>query len=188
VALLLSLPLFVFVAVLIKCRDRGPVFFVHRRIGYGGRPFGCVKFRTMVPNGDEVLRSHLEASPAAAREWAETRKLKADPRVTELGLILRKSSLDELPQLFNVLRGDMSLVGPRPIVPAEARMYGQELAAYLRSRPGLTGAWQVSGRSDESYASRVLMDRNYVEKWSLWRDVIIMVKTVPALLTARGSY
>lgn len=188
IALLLCVPLFVFVVALIKCWDRGPVFYVHRRIGYGGRPFGCLKFRTMVPNGDEVLRSHLKASPAAAREWAETRKLKADPRVTALGIVLRKSSLDELPQLVNVLRGDMSLVGPRPIVPAEAGMYGQELGVYLRSRPGLTGAWQVSGRNNESYARRVAMDRNYVEHWSLWRDVVIMVRTVPVLLTTRGSY
>jgi exopolysaccharide production protein ExoY len=188
VALLLCVPLLAFVVALIKCWDRGPIFYVHWRIGYEGRPFGCLKFRTMVPNGDEVLQSYLTASPAAAREWAETRKLKSDPRVTTLGTILRKSSLDELPQLINVLRGDMSLVGPRPIVPAEAGMYGQELGAYLRSRPGLTGAWQVSGRNNESYARRVAMDRNYVEHWSLWRDIVIMARTVPVLLTTRGSY
>jgi exopolysaccharide production protein ExoY len=188
VALLLFLPLFALISVLIKCSDGGPVFYVHRRIGYGARPFGCLKFRTMVEEADEVLRTHLGSSPAAAREWAETRKLKSDPRVTELGMILRKSSIDELPQLINVLRGDMSLVGPRPIVPEEAGMYGQEFEAYLRSRPGLTGAWQISGRNDQTYASRVLMDRHYVEHWSLWRDIVIIVKTVPVLLTARGSY
>jgi len=188
VGLLLCLPLFVFAVALIKCWDKGPVFFVHRRVGYAGRAFGCVKFRTMVTNGDEVLLSHLKLSPAAAREWAETRKLKSDPRITSLGVILRKSSLDELPQLVNVLRGDMSIVGPRPIVPDETGMYGNEIESYLRSRPGLTGAWQVSGRNNESYARRVAMDRNYVEHWSLWRDIVIMVKTVPVLLTARGSY
>jgi len=187
-ALVLFLPLFVFTAVLIKCWDGGPALYVHKRIGYAGRPFGCLKFRTMVANGDEALRRHLQSNPAAAREWAETRKLKTDPRVTELGMILRKSSIDELPQLINVLRGDMSLVGPRPIVSEEAGLYGDELQAYLRSRPGLTGVWQISGRSDQSYAKRVSLDRQYVEEWSLWRDVVIIVKTVPVLLSARGSY
>ena len=187
-ALILFLPLFAFFAALIKWSDGGPVFYVHRRIGYAARPFGCLKFRTMVPNGDEILRDYLHSDSTAAREWAETRKLKRDPRVTELGILLRKLSIDELPQLINVIRGDMSLVGPRPIVPEEARMYGEELQAYLRSRPGLTGAWQVSGRSDQSYAKRVWMDRQYVEHWSLWRDVVIIVKTVPVLLTTRGSY
>lgn len=187
-ALVLFLPLFVFIAALIKCWDGGPVFYVHRRIGYAARPFGCLKFRTMVEDGDEVLRRHLRSSPAATMEWTETRKLKRDPRVTDLGVILRKSSIDELPQLINVLRGDMSLVGPRPIVSEEAGMYGEELQAYLRSRPGLTGAWQISGRNDQSYARRVSMDRQYVEHWSFWGDVVIIIKTVPVLLTARGSY
>jgi exopolysaccharide production protein ExoY len=187
-ALLLFLPLFAIIAALIKWWDRGPVFYVHKRIGYGARPFACLKFRTMVADGDEVLRAHLRSSPAAAQEWAETRKLKSDPRVTELGMILRKSSIDELPQLINVLRGDMSLVGPRPIVPDEAKMYGQQFEAYLRSRPGLTGPWQISGRNDQTYANRVSMDCHYVEHWSLWRDVVIIVKTVPVLLTTRGSY
>ena len=187
-ALVLFLPLFGFIAALIKCWDGGPVFYVHRRIGYAARPFGCLKFRTMVEDGDEVLRRHLRSSPAATMEWTETRKLKRDPRVTDLGVILRKSSIDELPQLINVLRGDMSLVGPRPIVSEEAGMYGEELQAYLRSRPGLTGAWQISGRNDQSYARRVSMDRQYVEHWSFWGDVVIIIKTVPVLLTARGSY
>jgi exopolysaccharide production protein ExoY len=187
-ALLLFLPLFLFVAAIVKCCDPGPVLYVHRRVGYASRSFGCLKFRTMVVNGDEVLRKHLQYSPEAAREWAQTRKLKRDPRVTAVGLVLRKLSIDELPQLINVLRGEMSVVGPRPIVHDEIQMYGQDARFYLRSRPGLTGAWQISGRNDETYARRVSLDRQYVENWSLWGDAIIIVRTIPVLMSAKGSY
>jgi exopolysaccharide production protein ExoY len=142
----------------------------------------------MVTDGDEVLRQHLQTSPAAAREWAETRKLKNDPRVTPVGAALRRLSLDELPQLINVLRGDMSIVGPRPIVTDEVAMYGADARYYFMARPGLTGPWQIGGRNDETYEDRVALDRAYVENWSSWKDIDIMIKTVPAVLNLRGSY
>jgi exopolysaccharide production protein ExoY len=142
----------------------------------------------MVPNGDEVLAEHLRQSRAAAEEWAATRKLKSDPRVTAVGATLRKLSVDELPQLVNVLRGEMSIVGPRPIVSDEIPMYGDDIRFYLSARPGLTGPWQVNGRSDLPYERRVMLDRVYVENWSLWADLQIVVKTIPALLAARAAY
>jgi exopolysaccharide production protein ExoY len=165
-----------------------PVFYRHPRIGYGRRQFLCLKFRTMVFNGDEVLRRHLQSSSSAAKEWAETRKLKDDPRVTPVGEVLRRFSLDEMPQLLNVLRGDMSIVGPRPIVADEVAMYGADAHYYFMARPGLTGLWQISGRSSEKYADRVAFDRDYVENWSLWRDAVIILRTVPTVLTSKGSY
>jgi exopolysaccharide production protein ExoY len=188
IALLAFSPLFLFVALLLKIVDPGPIFFRQTRIGFSSSRFGCLKFRTMVADGDAVLARHLHACPEAATEWAETRKLKNDPRITALGQILRQLSLDELPQLWNVLRGDMSIVGPRPIVVDEIKMYGPSAGHYLLTRPGLTGAWQVSGRNDVSYERRVLLDRDYVENWSLWRDLKIIVKTVPVVIAARGTY
>jgi len=182
------LPLFGLIATTIAVFDGGPVLYRHPRLGHGGRPFLCWKFRTMVTNGDEILRQHLQSLPAAAREWAEDRKLKNDPRITVVGSVLRKFSLDELPQLINVLCGDMSIVGPRPIVADEVKMYGPHARYYFKARPGLTGAWQVSGRNDEKYENRVALDRAYVENWSLWKDVIIMLKTVPVVFNAKGSY
>ncbi len=187
-ALTFFLPLFGLIACLIKFADGGPVFYVHRRVGHGRRAFGCLKFRTMVMNGDEVLQRHLARSTDAAREWAETRKLKQDPRVTRLGMVIRKLSIDELPQLINVLRGEMSIVGPRPIVPDEIAMYGQHAELYLSARPGLTGLWQVSGRNDKSYEERVVLDCHYVRNWSLLTDFVIMVRTIPAVLSSRGTY
>jgi exopolysaccharide production protein ExoY len=136
----------------------------------------------MVTNGGEVLHRHLDAQPEAAREWRETRKLASDPRVGYLGNLLRKSSIDELPQLFNVLRGDMSLVGPRPIVPDELEYYGRHAQEYLKTRPGLTGVWQVSGRNRLSYAARVARDCHYVRHWSLAVDLAVLIKTIPAIL------
>ena len=160
----------------------------HQRIGRNGVGFGCLKFRSMVRDADEVLRGHLAGNAAARAEWAQTRKLKADPRVTPLGRILRQSSVDELPQLLNVLRGDMSLVGPRPIVEQEVQYYGAAINHYHRVRPGLTGHWQVSGRSDVSYPSRIQMDVDYVDRIRFGRDLLIMLKTVPVVVTWRGSY
>lgn len=186
--LLLLLPLLLLVAALIYLRDPGPVLFAHPRIGRGGRTFRCLKFRTMVRNGDEVLARHLEANPEAAREWETTRKLKNDPRVTTLGQRLRKSSIDELPQLINVLRGEMSLVGPRPIVAEEARFYGSAMRDYASVRPGLTGLWQVGGRSDTSYADRVRLDQTYVRTRNLWLDLRIILRTVVVVVKGRGSY
>ena len=187
-AILMLLPMFCLVALAIKLWDRGPVFYRHRRIGLGGSSFDCLKFRSMVVNGDEVLSRHLAASRAAAREWEETRKLKDDPRVTPLGAGMRKTSIDELPQLLNILRGEMSFVGPRPIVTAEVPKYGDAIHHYLSARPGLTGPWQVSGRNDVDYTTRVALDRGYVEDWSFWRDVSIIAKTARVVVTARGCY
>ena len=179
-------PLFVIIALLIK-RDGGPVFYGHQRIGASGRPFACLKFRSMTANADEVLRWLLERDPAAAEEWEATQKLRDDPRVTRIGRFLRATSLDELPQLLNVLRGEMSLVGPRPIVAAELARYGESLPFYAEAKPGITGLWQVSGRSDTSYERRVELDVWYVKNWTLWHDVAILLKTLPAVLRRQGA-
>ncbi|MGO8918836.1 MAG: undecaprenyl-phosphate galactose phosphotransferase WbaP [Stellaceae bacterium] len=189
VALLVMLavaPLFVLIALLIK-RDGGPVFYRHERVGPFGRPFTCLKFRSMTPNADEVLRWLFERDPAAAAEWEATQKLRNDPRVTAIGRFLRATSLDELPQLLNVLRGEMSLVGPRPIVAAETARYGDNISFYNEARPGLTGLWQVSGRSETSYERRVELDVWYVKNWTLWHDIAILLKTVPAVMRRRGA-
>jgi len=173
--------------VFIKLIDHGPVFYQHKRVGYAGKHFGCWKFRTMVVDSDQFLKSHLSRNLAAREEWKRDHKLRNDPRITWWGHFLRKSSLDELPQLINVLRGDMSLVGPRPVVPSELSRYGDELGVYLAARPGITGAWQVSGRSDCGYDSRVRLDVDYVRNWKLTTDVVILAKTVRAVLERRGS-
>lgn len=186
-AILLS-PLLLMLALLVKFSDGGSVFYGHRRIGRNGEPFRCLKFRTMVKNGDAVLARHLARNPRCRQEWEATRKLQNDPRVTRVGAVLRKLSLDELPQIFNILRGDMSIVGPRPVVMDELEFYGPAAACYLKSRPGLTGLWQVSGRNDVSYGTRVAFDRHYVENWSFSSDIKIIVRTFPAVLASRGSY
>jgi exopolysaccharide production protein ExoY len=188
VGLILLSPLFVMLALLVKLSSPGSVFYEHPRIGRNGREFRCLKFRTMVENGEEVLNRHFVENPQSHMEWLATRKLQNDPRVTPAGAILRKLSLDELPQLVNILRGDMSIVGPRPVVKDELEMYGGAADYYLRSRPGLTGLWQVSGRNDVSYGTRVAFDRQYVEQWSLLTDLKIILKTVPAVISSRGSY
>lgn len=187
-ALLLFSPIFIMIAALVKFSDNGPVLYGHRRIGHNGRTFKCLKFRTMAVNGDEVLRNYLRDNPQAAEEWRATRKLKNDPRVTVVGTVLRKLSLDELPQLLNILRGEMSVVGPRPVVDEELNLYDSFAAFYLRTRPGLTGLWQISGRNDVSYESRIAFDTQYVQNWSLLGDVSIIVRTIPAVCMARGSY
>lgn len=188
IALILLSPLFMLVAFLVKLSDGGPVLYGHRRIGRGGNPFYCLKFRTMVANGDAVLQAYLAANPEAREEWMAARKLQVDPRVTNVGTVLRKLSLDELPQLINILRGEMSLVGPRPVVQDEIELYGSAAVYYFKSRPGLTGVWQISGRNDISYDQRVAFDRQYVENWSLQRDILIILKTIPAVCALRGSY
>lgn len=174
-------------ALLIRQTNKGPMLYGHRRIGFDGREFKCWKFRTMVVNGDELLEQHLKENPEDAVMWSEQRKLTNDPRVTPIGQVLRKLSLDELPQLLNVLKGEMSLVGPRPIVRDELAHYGSTARYYLATRPGLTGLWQVSGRSDTTYAERVRMDRHYVVQWTLLSDLRIIARTVPALLTSKGA-
>lgn len=181
-------PLFLLVALLVRLSDGGSVLYGHRRIGRGGCTFQCLKFRTMVEDGDAVLASHFGANPEAKAEWDTTRKLKDDPRVTRVGAVLRKLSLDELPQIINILQGHMSIVGPRPVVSDELENYGNAAVFYLRSRPGLTGLWQISGRNDVSYDTRVAIDRHYVENWSLALDLRIIIKTVPVVCLAKGSY
>jgi exopolysaccharide production protein ExoY len=181
-AIVLTLPLMLFAAIVVRLFIGGPVIFPHRRIGYEGRRFVCYKFRTMGPDADAALQQYFAANPAAEREWKERQKLEHDPRVCSIGKLLRKSSIDELPQLFNVLRGDMSLVGPRPIVDDEVGRYGPHLHACFRARPGISGMWQVNGRSRVGYDRRVMLDRYYVRCWSPWLDAKILLKTVSAVL------
>jgi len=167
--------------------DGGPAFYGHCRIGRYGKKFNCLKFRSMVVDSQRALNDLLARDPRAAAEWAATQKLRNDPRVTAIGRLLRVTSLDELPQLLNIIRGDMSLVGPRPIVEAEVSRYGQAFKHYLSVRPGLTGAWQISGRSDVTYAQRVRLDTEYALGWSVWGDLRIMMMTVPAVVLRRGA-
>ncbi|WP_352705785.1 sugar transferase [Mesorhizobium sp. M0195] len=181
-ALVIAAPVMIVVALLIRVTAGGPAVFSHSRVGFGGKPFNCYKFRSMVANSEEVLKAYLKANPGVVLEWEETHKIRDDPRVTFLGWMLRKSSLDELPQLFNIIRGDMSCVGPRPIVNDELKRYGDHLGEYLRTRPGLTGLWQVSGRSSMDYANRVALDSQYVRNWSVWVDVVILFRTVFAVI------
>jgi exopolysaccharide production protein ExoY len=187
VALVVLSPVLLAVAVLIRLTMGGPVLFFQHRVGFGGRPFRCYKFRSMHENADEELDRHLAEDPEALREWMAKQKLKRDPRVTPLGHMLRKSSLDELPQLWNVLRGEMSCVGPRPVIECELARYGRFAADYMRTRPGITGLWQVSGRSRLTYEERVEIDRNYARHWSMRLDFWIVPQTIPALLRFDGT-
>ncbi|MBR0646739.1 sugar transferase [Plastoroseomonas hellenica] len=185
---LLLLPVLLFLIIAVRCSG-SPVFYSHQRVGRHGKPFGCLKLRTMRPDGDRMLEALLQSDPVARQEWLATRKLRNDPRITRLGRFLRTTSLDELPQLFNVLRGDMSLVGPRPVVAAElTQYYGPDgAAAYEAVRPGITGLWQVSGRSDTGYAERVALDMTYVRDRSLLLDLKILWRTVGAVLCRDGA-
>lgn len=167
-------------------RDGGPAVYKQVRIGYEGRPFEIYKFRSMAVNADERLARLLENDPKAANEWAQTFKLKNDPRITTVGRFLRKTSLDELPQLLNVLNGEMSLVGPRPIVYEEARRYGRWFGHYLAAKPGLTGLWQVTGRNDISYRRRVAIDRRYTSLRSVGTNLLIILATPFAMLRCNG--
>jgi exopolysaccharide production protein ExoY len=187
VAILAAMPLMLFAAMAVRLYIGGPVIFAHRRIGFEGRRFNCYKFRTMGPDADEALGKYFAANPEAEREWNVRQKLRDDPRVCSLGKLLRKSSIDELPQLFNVLRGDMSLVGPRPIVDSEVGRYGAHLQECFKARPGVSGIWQVSGRNRLSYEKRVLLDRYYVRRWSPWLDAKILFKTIAAVLNRETS-
>ncbi len=185
---LLFSPLFLLIAIAIKLESTGPVFFGHTRIGKDGRRFKAWKFRTMMTDGSEILAQHLASSPDAMEEWVRDHKLREDPRVTRTGRILRKLSLDELPQIWNVLRNEMSLVGPRPIVEAEITKYGKSFPLYLRVKGGVTGLWQVSGRNDISYAARVSLDTFYVRNWSVWLDLYILYRTIGTVLFRNGAY
>ncbi len=183
----LAIP-FAILALLVRA-DGGPALFAHRRIGRGGSAFGCLKFRSMVPDAEARLGALLARDPEARAEWEATRKLKRDPRVTRIGAFLRKTSLDELPQLINVLRGEMSLVGPRPVTAIELdTYYGAAAGHYQSVRPGITGLWQVSGRNDVSYARRVAMDVAYVTQPSLVQDIRLLLMTPAVILFRRGAY
>lgn len=186
-AVIFLLPLMLVIAGLVWAADGGSPVFAHRRIGRGGRVFYCLKFRTMATDAESRLQTLLSSDPIARRQWEEEQKLRNDPRVTPIGEFLRKSSLDELPQLINVIRGEMSLVGPRPIVAAEVPRYGPHFKRYCSVRPGITGLWQVSGRSDVSYRQRVVMDVAYVRSRSLALDMKILLQTIPAVLQRRGA-
>nr|AAC27321.2 CpsA [Pantoea stewartii subsp. stewartii DC283] len=169
-------------------RDGGPPIYGHERVGMNGRKFKCLKFRSMVINSKEVLEEVLRTDPVARAEWDKDFKLKNDPRITKVGHFIRKTSLDELPQLWNVVRGDMSLVGPRPVVEAELARYAGDVDYYLMAKPGMTGLWQVSGRNDVDYETRVYFDSWYVKNWSLWNDIAILFKTVGVVLKRDGAY
>jgi len=173
---------------MIALTSGGSVFFRQRRIGQHGREFLIWKFRTMSPRADSILAEHLKRNASARDEWNHTHKLRDDPRITRLGRLLRKTSLDELPQILNVFAGDMSFVGPRPIVRAETFKYAERYAYYLAAVPGVTGLWQVSGRSDVTYEARTILDETYVCKWSLWKDIWILLKTPRAVVNRDGAY
>jgi undecaprenyl-phosphate galactose phosphotransferase len=185
--LLLGSPVFLFIAFKVSQSGR-PIFFGHTRVGQHNRPFKCYKFRTMAPNADKLLADLLATSAEARAEWERDFKLKNDPRITPIGQFLRKTSLDEIPQLWNVLKGDMSLVGPRPVVTAELERYGNQVDYYLEAKPGVTGLWQISGRNDVSYETRVYLDAWYVKNWSLFNDVVILLRTVKVIFRKDGAY
>jgi Undecaprenyl-phosphate galactose phosphotransferase WbaP len=180
-------PLFLVIALALKI-EGGRVLFAHQRLGKNGRKFNCYKFRTMVPNAEVQLKSLLDQNPDLKLQWEKEHKLKNDPRISKLGDFLRRTSLDELPQLFNVVKSEMSLVGPRPIVQEELQKYGLEKSYYLMVRPGMTGLWQVSGRNDLDYETRVYLDAWYVKNWSLWYDLALLAKTIKVVLFRNGAY
>jgi exopolysaccharide production protein ExoY len=188
IAIIILSPLLICVALAVKLSDGGPAFFGHKRVGFSGKTFKCWKFRSMVPNSEAIFQKYLAENPHAALEWKQNQKIKNDPRITPLGHVLRKYSIDELPQLFNILMGDMSFVGPRPIQKTEYDKYGYSLRHYLSTRPGLTGLWQVSGRSNSTYQKRVAFDRYYVTHWGMLTDIGLIIKTVPVAVTGSGSY
>ena len=185
-ALVLLSPLLIPIIVLIRA-DGGPAFFRQTRVGRRGEVFDCLKFRSMTVNAEETLRRMIETDPAIATEWKTYQKLRKDPRITGVGRFIRKTNLDELPQLINVLRGDMSLVGPRPMTVPQIAEYGDQFAAYKRMRPGITGMWQVNGRNETTFTERARLDAFYVRNWSLWRDFVILVRTVREVIFARGN-
>jgi Undecaprenyl-phosphate galactose phosphotransferase WbaP len=182
------LPLIGVIVLWIRVDSPGPVFYGHQRVGQGGREFRAWKFRSMVPNADQVLHRYLDEHPHLRREWERNQKLRDDPRVTRVGRLLRRTSLDELPQLWNVLKGEMSLVGPRPIVRDEIPKYGDHFPSYSVVRGGLTGLWQISGRNDTSYRERVRFDVFYVRNWSVWLDLYILFRTIETVLLRKGAY
>lgn len=186
--LVVFIPLFMVLSIIIYFDNPGPVVFAHRRIGKNGEAFPCYKFRSMVLNAEVVLKDYLEKNANAREEWQREFKLKKDPRITRVGAFLRKTSLDELPQLINVLKGEMSLVGPRPIVKEEIEKYGEYIHDFYLVPPGITGMWQVNGRSDTTYDERVAMDSWYVRNWSIWIDMVYLLKTIKVVIDGKGAY
>jgi Undecaprenyl-phosphate galactose phosphotransferase WbaP len=188
ILLLLLLPMFALISIAIKINSKGPIFFGHLRFGRDGKAFRALKFRTMVTDADRILDAHLQCRPELMREWQRDHKLKNDPRITTVGRWLRRYSLDELPQLVNILTGHMSLVGPRPIVQSEIARYATSYDLYTRVTPGLTGLWQVSGRNNTTYRERVQFDEYYIRNWSIWMDMYILARTFQAVVHADGAY
>ena len=186
-ALVFVFPLLLVVGILIRMQDGGKAVYAQKRYGRNGRTFNCYKLRSMVANADERLKEILETDPAARAEWEETQKFVNDPRITPLGHFIRKTSIDELPQLVNIIRGEMSLVGPRPIVENEIAKYGEYYRDYCAVRPGLTGLWQVEGRSNTTYDERVQLDVKYASSRTFIGDIMIMLRTVPAVLLSKGA-
>jgi Undecaprenyl-phosphate galactose phosphotransferase WbaP len=186
--LLLLSPLLTFIAVAIKFDSPGNVFYRQVRLGKGGKSFNLLKFRTMYINNDIILKAKLASDQISTEEWNRYQKLKKDPRITRIGKLLRKFSLDELPQLLNIVVGDMSLVGPRPIMPAQREFYGANYKDYIQVLPGLTGLWQVSGRNQTTFIRRVELDNEYIQRWSMWMDIFILIKTLKVVLRGDGAY
>ena len=180
-------PLLFLLALAVKVQDGGPVFFVQQRVGYRGGRFPCLKFRSMIVQAEARMEDVLRDDPEAAREWREKQKLTRDPRVTSVGIVLRATSADEFPQLINVLRGDMSIVGPRPILPEQIDDYGLAYSRYCAARPGITGLWQVSGRSETTFRRRAELDEIYLQGWSLLTDLSLLVRTIGVVVRKRGA-
>jgi Undecaprenyl-phosphate galactose phosphotransferase WbaP len=185
---ILLLPFFLLVILLIKINSPGPVLYKQKRIGKNGKYFNAYKFRSMVIDAEQQLQKILDTDPAYKKEWEDSHKLQNDPRITSIGRIMRRTSIDEFPQMINILKGEMSLVGPRPIVDDEVKKYGEDFNRIFSIRPGLTGLWQVSGRSDKNYHDRVAYDTYYLQSWSVWLDLWIIFKTFGAVIQGRGAY
>jgi Undecaprenyl-phosphate galactose phosphotransferase WbaP len=186
-ALPVLVPVFIILALAIKLDSRGPIFFRHKRVRTRDSFFQVLKFRTMIPDADQVLADYLTKNPELRREWEAKHKLKHDPRITRVGKFLRRTSLDELPQIWNVITGDLSLIGPRPIVEEEIKRYQKAFRLYEKVRPGITGLWQISGRNNTSYDERVDLDTYYVRNWSLWFDIYILAMTPAAVIKGNGA-
>jgi exopolysaccharide production protein ExoY len=189
VTLIVLSPLYLLIALTIRLTSKGKIIYSHERIGRGGHAFKCLKFRTMYADSEHRLSNLLETYPELKTEWEKNRKLKKDPRITPVGTFLRKTSLDELPQFWNVLKGDLSVVGPRPVVHEEmVNHYGMKAAKILTIRPGITGIWQVSGRNDASYRARIRMDEKYVDHHNIALDIKLILRTIPKIFNTKGAY
>ena len=183
----LLLPFFGVIALLIKVDSRGPTFFVHERLGAKGKPFKCVKFRSMYVDSDNVLRQHLHGNPVLDEEWATYKKLQNDPRVTRVGRILRRLTIDELPQILNIIKGEMSIIGPRPYLPRELPGMGPYSEVILCMRPGMAGIWVAQGRNELTFQERISLEANYVSNWSFQLDCVLFIQSVKAVLSRRGA-